>query len=180
MKTIAPINPFSSRFISPLTSDYLQHESERQKLDQAVRQIQDEKFLQIVGQHGSGKTMAAIEIAKRIGEGCEAIRLITVKPGMSWLHSIIVSDQLDDHTTSQGLETAKRKTEVTILDGLEQLNFVARICLIMSLRNSSDYVIVTTHRPLWFLGTPIHVRPDTRTFLPDCFETCPCFLVQIR
>ena len=164
MNAQTTLNPFSSRFVSPLTSNYLQHENDQTELDQAIRQIRESKFLQIVGKHGCGKTMTAIEIARRLDQVCRAVRLVTIQPGTGWLGLKVVFYRLDDQKVGHHAGTQRPPTKVTIVDGMEQLNFVGKIGLIHSLQCRSSYVIVTTHRPIWFLRKQMYVRPTLERF----------------
>ena len=166
---IAELNPFSSRFVSPASCDFVADENNGQLLDDGEAKLRRFRSLQIIGPHGSGKSATAVELARRIRNRL-AIVLYTVRIQHRWRRGPHVSTMaLDQREAGQarwqarwGTDAAPRR--ISILDGLETLSLLHRILVLRALRRNSDYVIVTTHRRFLWIRPTLILRPSPEQF----------------
>ena len=153
------INPFASKYTSPQTCLYVEGQHSRQLLGALVHGLNMMQCVQVVGPHGAGKTTFAVNAAKRLSSRFRQARMITLRRStasrrVSWsiASELLFSDQTDSDL------------ELVILDGLEQLTFLHRMCLVQAFRDKQTNLIVTCHKPVSFIRHRLDFRPSVSTF----------------
>ena len=161
VKNINPlnINPFSSRFVSPFSCEFIEDQANGYCVDEIASQLMLSKCVQIVGPHGCGKSTFAWQVAKRLEKHVRQIRVVTMRPQGRWRGKIdVVTQSPGDMAQQRALKN------LYIVDGLEQLSAVSRNGLVHALKSGNNYSLLTTHRPLWFVRTRVAMRPSEELF----------------
>lgn len=175
---IAP-NPFSTCYTRPGAIPFRLDEISIGELAESL--FCGRSVLQIVGQHGSGKTTLTIELGRflqerqtsktgsRIGE--TTARWITLRKAnrvpfqpqetcapnpFRWLQGTGIELRHEVYLPTAGITPGRA---VWFIDGLESLNQLQRIALLRHLPGDRDQIVLTTHRRL--LGIPVLYRTRT-------------------
>lgn len=154
------INPFSSRFVSPGTCEFV----DRSLLEHANQSLgtASEKFLtldccaQIVGPHGCGKSTFAIQLAKKLKSENKIDRFI----------SVAIRSNLRNQDKPLALPTSEDNENRTllILDGIESLSWIHRHSLLQYLTRHYFATLITGHRPVRRLPILDKFAPDPTHF----------------
>ena len=139
-------NPFSTRHTRPGAIPYRFPDSVT--VGQLVERLRSHKWWgQILGPHGTGKTTLLHSLLPALRDADRQVELFTVHAGQRKL-------ELDAARTSKW----NAATQV-IVDGYEQLNWLARLRLKRRCRAHAAGLLVTTHRNLG-LPTVLLVQPS--------------------
>ena len=157
------LNPFSSRFVTPSTCSYVQDPAMAMHVDNAAQQLARTRCLQIVGPHGCGKTTFAIQIARQMHRAIDRIRLVTIKPGQTWTRLPKIFSQSNDGRSAV-YDRQSTLLPCVIIDGVELLSPIARLCLIQSLKRCGGWTIFTLHRPTWLIRSRVTIEPSFGQF----------------
>jgi hypothetical protein len=145
-------NPFATRFIRPDAGQYVfPSDFDGRRLLERLRRHNG--WGQIVGPHGSGKSTLLYWLIPRLREAGRTPLLAVLHQGQSRLVEIGID--LTSLTSQHQL----------ILDGYEQLNWLARRRVRGLCRRAKAGLLVTTHRPLG---------------LPDIWQTEPSLELTLK
>jgi hypothetical protein len=154
------LNPFSSRFVSPLTCQFVGDQKLRGEIEFLVDAIAQKGCAQIVGPHGTGKTTLAVQSANKLSDRFRSGRIITIRRSQAvWPVEISVTSQIlfENESDSWG-------PKLVVLDGLEQLSLLHQCYLLRSFRQRKVSLIVTSHRPVWLIRDRITLEPSAEQF----------------
>ena len=110
-----------------------------------LKKMRQHPICQIVGPHGSGKSTLLLELLKQQETNKETIRYL------------LFSDQ---HCRLPGNVTF-RENQVFFVDGFEQLPLTDRLRLLFR----SKRLILTAHRPVWFVPILFRTQPQFSIFV---------------
>ena len=123
---------------------------------------------QIVGPHGCGKTSLARAICDELRANYQTIRFVVVRNK----HKI--------ETVSEDARTSSKKTELLVVDGIEQLSILHRRSLLSVGKNQSGCknVLITSHRK--HFGWPViqELSPTLPHFVKLATRLCPNQLTE--
>jgi len=156
------LNPFSTKFWSAgmIPFQFLEQEEHSEKkpavknLEALLSAAQAHRVCQIVGPHGSGKSALLQTLIKQYEKNGENVRYLLFNEEQRHLP--------DGFTFPEN--------QLLIVDGFEQLLFRERLSLLLR----SKRLIVTVHRPVWFVPVLYRTQPEfsifvqlTRQLVPD-------------
>jgi hypothetical protein len=138
-------NPFSTRYVRPGAITY--HLPDALSIDQLVARLKSHDWWgQVVGRHGAGKTTLLHTLLPAIEQAGRRVQFLTLHAGQRRLQiPKSVSNQWDASTQ-------------LVIDGYEQLSWLARMQVKHRCRSQLAGLLVTTHRPLG-LPTLLKVEP---------------------
>jgi ABC-type phosphate/phosphonate transport system ATPase subunit len=137
-------NPYSTKFWTPgvLPFQFSEHDETIDSLQEKSHRL---PICQIAGPHGSGKSTLLLELLKRYEQSGGNVR------------SLFFNDQ---HRHISG-DVTFQKDQIVFADGFEQLSYASRLRLLFR----SKRLIVTVHRPLWFMPVLYRTKPQFSIFV---------------
>ncbi len=129
---LADVNPFSTRYIRPGALPFL-FSAGAQAADLVARLRQQRWWGQIVGPHGSGKSSLLAALRPSLETAGLAPLIVTLHQGQRRL-DVALNDQLAG------------QTRLMVIDGYEQLGWMARCRLKHFCRRHGLGLLVTSHR----------------------------------
>jgi len=136
-------NPFSTKFwVSGMIS--FQFSESGETMDTLLQRVRQSTTCQIVGPHGSGKSTLLQNLLKRYEESGESVRYLFFNDQHR---------QVPDDLTFQ-------QNEALFVDGFEQLWLRDRLWLLLR----SKRLILTAHRPVWFVPVLYRTKPQFAIF----------------
>jgi len=146
------INPFSTKFwVSGVIP--FQFSEPGESIDALLEKAQQNPTCQIVGPHGSGKTTLLFSLLKRYEERGEKVRCLLFNSQ----HRQIPED------------VTFRENMTFFVDGFEQLRFRDQYRLLCV----SERLILTRHRPIWFVPILYRTQPRFSIFLRIVHQMIP-------
>lgn len=157
-------NPFSTRNVRPGVLPY-RFPAGTTSADLIARLRRNEWWGQIVGPHGCGKTTLLRELFPQLQAAGRTICLIELHAGDRLPLSRAVRDQWDDAT-------------LVVVDGYEQLGWLARRWLRQGCRRRRSGLLVTVHRPaglpdLWQAAVTLELAQTLTRSLLDPADSLP-------
>jgi hypothetical protein len=141
-------NPFSTRHTRPGAIPYRLPDSVT--MAQLVERLRRHKWWgQILGPHGAGKTTLLHSLLPALSDAGRQVEMFTVHAGQ---RNLEISPQVTSKWDSA--------TQVMV-DGYEQLSWLARRQLQRRCRSRAAGLLITTHRSLG-LPTVLHVQPSCK------------------
>lgn len=131
------LNPFSSCRISPALTRFLAPTGFQS--DAVARNLP--RLSQISGPHGSGKSSLAFAIGQALLQQGQ----------VASVESKIIRAGHVDWQSESVRHGAAALPRLCIIDGIESVNFVNRNLLLWHLRKSDDFILLTTHRKLFWV-----------------------------
>lgn len=152
-----PGNPFATRWTRPGASPYLF--TEGQSVELLLQRLHENAWRgQIVGPHGVGKSTLLTTLQRSLQQAGHLPHLVTLRNGGQGAEELWRT--LRTAGTSGTLQLAKhRPATIVMLDGAEQLSWVARRWLCWRCQARGWGLIVTSHRNL---GLPLLARIEPR------------------
>jgi hypothetical protein len=130
-------NPFSTRYVRPGVIPFQYAAGEN--VGTLLRRLEGSKnWGEIVGGHGSGKSTLLAELLPALRRGGQRPALIELHDGQSYL-GVHLSRFTERHQAT-----------MIVVDGYEQLGFLARLKLKWFCRRRGLGLVVTTHAPAGF------------------------------
>ena len=114
-------------------------------MDALLEKSRRHPVCQIVGPHGSGKSTLLSELLKKYERSGESVR------------SLFFNNQ---HRRIPG-DITFRENQIFFVDGVEQLPFWEQFRLLSRL----ERVILTVHRPIWFMPILYRTKPQFSVFV---------------
>jgi len=145
-------NPFSTKFWASGVIPFQFSESE-DNIDVLLDRAHQNPVCQIVGPHGSGKSTLLLELRKRYEKDGEKVRYLFFN---------------DQHRRIPG-SIPFREDCTCFADGFEQLWFCDQCRLLCG----SKRLILTVHRPLWFVPILYRTRPQFSIFIQIVRQMVP-------
>ena len=146
------INPFSTKFWASGAIPFQFAEPE-ENIGVLLERTQQNPICQIIGPHGSGKSTLLLQLRKRYEESGEKIRYLFFN---------------DQHRRLPG-DIAFQEDLTFFADGFEQLRFRDQCRLLWR----SERLILTLHRPVWFVPVLYRTRPQFSTFIQIVRQMVP-------
>ena len=144
---VARSNPFATRFIQPGSMDYWT-ETPMQIEQWSKAFLSGNKRHAIVGPHGSGKSTLLHSLVPRIESTW------SIQSGKTIVtHRYRLSSSSRDSVELFQAARHWMPFHLVVLDGYEQLSYLARLRFWHLLRSSRCAGLVTCHRPLWLFST---------------------------
>ena len=137
------VNPFSTKFWTSGAIPF-QFSEPGESIDLLLARTRQHPVCQIVGAHGSGKSTLLLELLKRYTENGEQVGYL------------FFNDQ--QRHIPDGITFEKERT--LFVDGFEQLSPLAQLWL----RFRAKRLILTVHRPLWFVPVLYRTQPQFSVF----------------
>lgn len=142
-------NPFSTKFWASGALPF-QFEVHSENVDSLLKKIHRCPICQIVGPHGSGKSTLLLELLKRHEKNKENVRYLFFNNQ----HRHIAGSELLQDMSFQ-------KNPFFFVDGFELLPLTDRFRLLFW----SRHLIVTAHRPIWFVPVLYRTKPQFSVFV---------------
>ena len=146
-------NPFSTKFWSYGAIPFQFTEERNESIDTLLKKAYTHPVCQIVGPHGSGKSTLLLGLLKRYEKNDENVRYL------------FFNDQhrrIPDDITFQ-------ENQILFVDGFEQLSLVNRFWLLFR----SKRLILTVHRPVWFVPILYRTKPQFSIFVQIVRQMVP-------
>ncbi len=152
-----PGNPFATRWTRPGALRYLF--TEEQSIELLLQRLQENAWRgEIVGPHGVGKSTLLTTLQGSLQQAGHLPYLVTLRNGGQGAEELW--RVLRTAGTSGKLQlSGKRPATIVLLDGAEQLSWIARRWLCWRCQSRGWGLIVTSHR---HLGLPSLARIDPR------------------
>ena len=146
------VNPFSTKFWASGVIPF-QFSEPGENIDALLDKVQQHSACQIVGPHGSGKSTLLQELWKRYEANGENVRHLLFNDQ----HRRIPSD------------ITFQKERILFVDGFEQLPPLDQLWL----RFWSKRLILTVHRPVWFVPVLYRTKPQFSVFVQIVQQMVP-------
>jgi len=146
------INPFSTKFWTAGAIPF-QFSQPGESIDVLLEKMQRHPVCQIVGPHGSGKSTLLLELRKRYEASGENVR------------HLFFNDQ-QRHIPE---EITFREDITFFVDGFEQLRFRDQCRLLFQ----SERLMMTRHRPIWFVPILYRTKPQFSIFVQIVGQMVP-------
>ena len=138
------VNPFSTKFWASGVIPF-QFSEPGESIDALLEQTRWHSVCQIVGPHGSGKSTLLLELYRQYEASGEKVRYLF----------------FNDQQRHMPNDTMFRESIAVFVDGFEQLPLFRQLWL----RFLSKRLILTVHRPLWFVPVLYRTQPQFSVFV---------------
>ena len=137
-------NPFSTKFWSSGTIPF-QFLEQGETVDALLEQAGQRPVCQIVGPHGSGKSTLLLSLLKQIEKKGENVQFLSFNEEQRRIPNNLTFSQ----------------NQILLVDGFEQLPSWNRLKLLFR----SKRLILTVHRPVWFVPILYRTEPQFSIFV---------------
>ena len=138
------LNPFSTKFWVSGTIPF-QFSEQSENIDTIQEKAHRYPICQIAGPHGSGKSTLLLTLLKRYDESGEHLRYLFFNNQYRCIPN----------------EIPFPKDQILFVDGFEQLSLKDRLWLLFQ----SKRLILTVHRPIWFVPVLYRTKPEFSIFV---------------
>ena len=138
------LNPFATTFWASGTIPF-QFTKQNENIETVLVKAQQHPICQIVGPHGSGKSTLLLEFLKQYGTSGKHVRYLFFNDQNRHLPNDLVFS----------------KNQILLADGFEQLSIKNQLCLLFR----SKRLIITVHRPVWFVPVLYRTQPHFSIFV---------------
>jgi len=166
-------NPFSTKFWASGAIPFLFSEP-GERLDTLLEKAGRHPICQIVGPHGSGKSTLLLELRKGYEKEGEEVRYLFFNNNQQQQaqQQPPVSDW-QNPGDALFRATPFRATQTLLVDGFEQLSLFNRFRLLFQAKRLTKRLILTVHRPVWFIPILYRTEPQFSTFVQVVRQIVP-------